>query len=60
MESLPLRQIFYAFISYHLQRNAELKGSAYGFHGISSEPGYWVLRGNYGVVGEVVQGGRQG
>ncbi len=39
-ESLPLRQIFYAFISYHLQRNSELKGSAYGFQGISSEPRY--------------------
>ena len=30
-ESLPLRQIFYAFISNHLQRNSELKSSAYGF-----------------------------
>ena len=37
IESLPLRQIFYAFISNHLQRNSELKGSAYGFRGISSE-----------------------
>ena len=33
-ESLPLRQIFYAFISNHLQRNSELKGSAYGFQGL--------------------------
>ena len=32
-ESLSLRQIFYAFISNHLQRNSELKGSAYGFQG---------------------------
>ena len=39
-ESLPLRQIFYAFVSNHLQRNSELKGSAYGFQGISSEPRY--------------------
>jgi len=39
-ESLPLRQIFYAFISNHLQRNSELKSSAYGFQGISSEPQY--------------------
>jgi hypothetical protein len=37
IESLPLRQIFYAFISNHLQRNSELKGSAYGFQGISSD-----------------------
>jgi hypothetical protein len=59
-ESLPLRQIFYAFISNHLQRNSGLKSPAYGFQGISSEPRYEVLRGKYGVVGEVVQGGRQG
>jgi hypothetical protein len=37
-QSLPLRQIFYAFIPNNLQRNSELKGSAYGFRGISSEP----------------------
>jgi hypothetical protein len=32
-ESLPLRQIFCAFISNHLQRNSEVRGSAYGFQG---------------------------
>ena len=32
-QSLPLRQIFLAFISNHLQRNSEPKGSAYGFQG---------------------------
>jgi hypothetical protein len=56
-ESLPLRQIFYAFISNHLQRKSGLEGSAYGFQGISSELRYW---GKYGLVGEVVPSGRQG
>ena len=38
IESFPLREIFYALISYHLERNSGLKRSAYRFRGISSEP----------------------